>query len=88
MQSVELEDYNHDSLLESVHLDVEHLFYDSDEPMESWQQLSRAFPRLRKLTFEDLGRVDGRKEINAEFSSSSPTCLNWRCRFEVAISCR
>lgn len=72
MQSVELEDYNHDSLLESVHLDVEHLFYDSDEPMESWQQLSRAFPRLRKLTFEDLGRVGGRKEINAEFFQQFP----------------
>jgi hypothetical protein len=67
MQSMELDDYNHDSLLELVHLDVEQLLYDSEEPMESWQQLSRAFPRLRKLTIQELGRVGGRKEVNAEF---------------------
>jgi len=72
MQRMELEDYNHETLLASVHPDVEHLVYDSDEPMESWAELARAFPNLRKLTFDDLGQVAGRKQINAEFFQSFP----------------
>ncbi|SDJ67893.1 Leucine rich repeat-containing protein [Ferrimonas sediminum] len=72
MHAMELDDLNYQGVLAGIHAEVDTLTYDCEEPLSSWAELARAFPNLRRLHFEDLGNVNGRRLLDAAFFQQFP----------------
>ncbi|USD35899.1 hypothetical protein [Ferrimonas sp. SCSIO 43195] len=75
MHAMELDDFNIQGALAGIHADIESLTFDCEEPLGSWAELARAFPNLRRIHFQDLGNVNGRRLLDADFFQRFPNLV-------------